>query len=610
MRPSRERPRARSKISFSFALIAAAVTASVLCANSAVATPHDQALSPLTSSHHPTPHAVTPVVRSLAVAALPVGRRVEIAPMVGAATAAPGLTLVAQEQRAVTHAFSMVGVTWAHDTAPRGLVVNLRVRTHGQWGAWTKLLPDPDGPAVSKGSTERDGTVPLWVGPDASGIQVDVYSADGAAPHAIGVDIIDPGTSSFDTAAVGVAPSSPLAAATSTTSTTSTPTASTSPSTTTPTTTSTPTTSTTTTAIKSKNGTFPSIPHIITRKQWGADPSLANACWAPRIARTFKMVFVHHTAGSNNYTEAESAAIVRGIYAYHTQSRGWCDIGYNFLVDKYGNIFEGRRGGIRQAVRGAHAGNYNVATTGISLMGNFDTGYPTLKMKRSLVSLISWRMGTAYHGAYGKAFVYNAWFKRISGHRDAMATSCPGNHVYSWLPRLRQLVSARLGNYRSPIEKTWLAAGGPSSSFGTVHVGERGSGPGHVTTFNGGRGYSYRNQPAFLFRRGPILSRYLAVGQMQSQLGYPSSSIWVYKKVHGQGAAFRGGRIYWSPTTGGRVLLGGPVLTRYVQVFAARGKLGFPVSPVYQTKSGNRARFQHGSISYNSSTGKTTVSYT
>src|SRR5207342_1405298 len=149
-------------------------------------------------------------------------------------------------------------------------------------------------------------------------------------------------------------------------------------------------------------------------------------CWDPKYGHTFKAVVVHHTAGSNDYTRAESAAIVRGVYAYHTQSRGWCDIGYNFLIDRFGTVFEGRDGGIRRPVRGAHAGDYNVNTTGISLMGNFDTVDPTHAMKDSLVRMISWRLGAAYHRAYGHPFVFDHRIARISGHRDVMSTACPG----------------------------------------------------------------------------------------------------------------------------------------------------------------------------------------
>jgi len=115
------------------------------------------------------------------------------------------------------------------------------------------------------------------------------------------------------------------------------------------------------------------LPRIITRQQWGADESLSDACWEPIHAEAVQAAFLHHTAGSNSYSEYSSAAVVRGVYAYHTQSRGWCDIGHNVLVDRYGNIFEGRDGGIRKPVRGAHAGQVNSGTTGVSLMGTSST---------------------------------------------------------------------------------------------------------------------------------------------------------------------------------------------------------------------------------------------
>ena len=72
---------------------------------------------------------------------------------------------------------------------------------------------------------------------------------------------------------------------------------------------------------------------------------------------------MHHTATSNSYSPAQSASIVRGIYVYYIQGRGYCDIGYNFLVDRYGIIFEGRYGGVDRGVIGAHATNFNTGTT-------------------------------------------------------------------------------------------------------------------------------------------------------------------------------------------------------------------------------------------------------
>jgi uncharacterized protein with LGFP repeats len=322
------------------------------------------------------------------------------------------------------------------------------------------------------------------------------------------------------------------------------------------------------------------------------------------------MVFVHHTASSNHYTAAQAPSIVRGIYAFHTQSRGWCDIAYNFLVDRYGNIYEGRRGGITRPVRGAHAGDYNLNTTGIALVGNFTKAHPTRAMKHSLVQLIAWRMGTAYHGAYGHPRVHGSRFKRISGHRDAMSTSCPGNSVYAWLPTLRQRVATRLGNYVSPIEARWDKLGGPHSDLGPVRVGEQRENGGHHTTFQTGRMYSSRRGGVHTLYKGAVLAKYLHIGETDSDLGYPASNLHSIVSGKGSSATFLGGRIFASRASGTTVLVRSAILKRYVALGSAAGRLGFPTVPVHTTKTGSLARFQHGTIAWDPKRHRTVVTYT
>jgi uncharacterized protein with LGFP repeats len=348
------------------------------------------------------------------------------------------------------------------------------------------------------------------------------------------------------------------------------------------------------------------MPTIVTRQQWGADESLGDACWAPRYGTAFKAVFVHHTAGSNTYTRRESASVVRGIYAYHTQSRGWCDIGYNFLVDRYGTVYEGRAGGIRKAVRGAHAGDYNVNSTGISLMGDFTSTYPTKAMRRALISLVTWRLGVAYHTGSGRARINGRIFNRISGHRDAMSTSCPGQRVYDWLPTLRSKVDNRLDHFTSVIKRHWLQGGGDLSRLGPVRVGEVAANGGRHTTFRRGRTY-FKDGVLRTLRTGPFLTAYLDGGETNGVLGYPRSH--VQTPGHGMAAEFEGGNLYWSPKTDSRILVRGPVLRRYRHLDEAKGPLGFPETRIRMKKSGSKARFQHGTITFHASTRQTTVSF-
>ncbi len=194
-------------------------------------------------------------------------------------------------------------------------------------------------------------------------------------------------------------------------------------------------------------------PRIISRAEWGA-----AACGAPRFGATYGTVqaaFVHHTVNANDYAPQDSAAIVRAICRYHRNTKGWRDVGYNFLVDRYGQIFEGREGGIDQAVIGAQAQGYNSVSTGVANVGTFTGDAQTPAAVRAMAELLAWKLtlhGTPVEGQVtvlsrgGESNRYPAGtpvtFERISGHRDADATTCPGNALYAQLPELRGLAAA------------------------------------------------------------------------------------------------------------------------------------------------------------------------
>jgi len=210
-------------------------------------------------------------------------------------------------------------------------------------------------------------------------------------------------------------------------------------------------------------------PTIITRSEWGANERIRRA--PPRYADNVHVAIVHHTAGSNSYTAAQSAGIVRAIYLYHVQGNGWNDIGYNFLVDKYGQIFEGRYGGITRAVIGAHAMGFNVGTVGVAVIGNYSSATLTPAARAALVSLLAWRLDLAHvdplsrvvrvstgNPRYpaGTAVTLNA----ISGHRDTYPTSCPGSSLYAQLPAIRRAVArSGLPKIYEPVASG--AVGGP-----------------------------------------------------------------------------------------------------------------------------------------------------
>jgi uncharacterized protein with LGFP repeats len=181
-----------------------------------------------------------------------------------------------------------------------------------------------------------------------------------------------------------------------------------------------------------------SRPAIYSRAQWGADESLRDGFAGYGEIRA---AFVHHTVNTNDYTRADVPAILRGIYAYHTQSQGWSDIGYNFLVDRFGRIWEGRWGGIRRPVIGAHTLGYNDESFAMSAIGNFDLTDPTREMLRAYKRLFAWKLDL--YGVDGDAFttIDGVRLRTISGHRDVGATACPGQNLYAQIPKIRARVA-------------------------------------------------------------------------------------------------------------------------------------------------------------------------
>ena len=165
-------------------------------------------------------------------------------------------------------------------------------------------------------------------------------------------------------------------------------------------------------------------PVIVTRSEWGADESLRNA--APSYSPV-KMAFVHHTASGNVYSRDDAPALVRGIYAYHTKSLHWNDIAYNFLVDRFGNVYEGRYGGVSRGVVGAHVYGFNTGSTGVSVMGTFTDEAPPAEAVAALQRLLAWKLavhgldpqGTARLTCGAGGQVRRRRHGRVPGHRRA-----------------------------------------------------------------------------------------------------------------------------------------------------------------------------------------------
>ena len=187
---------------------------------------------------------------------------------------------------------------------------------------------------------------------------------------------------------------------------------------------------------------------MLYRKDWKADERLRSG--DPTYNRVLKQVHVHHTVNANDYRREDVAAIIRGIYAYHTQSLGWDDLGYNFLVDRFGRAWKGRAGRAGRLVRGAHTLGFNDTSTGIAAIGNFETARPTPAMLQTIAELAAWKLDKANVRPAGTVLVRSTGGDRhragtiaalpaIDGHRDTSRTACPGRHLYAELPRIRQL---------------------------------------------------------------------------------------------------------------------------------------------------------------------------
>ena len=202
-------------------------------------------------------------------------------------------------------------------------------------------------------------------------------------------------------------------------------------------------------------------PAIMPRSGWNADEKIKRG--TPSFAPALRLALVHHTAGANGYTAAQSPAIVRAIQLYHVKGNGWNDIGYNFLVDRFGQVFEGRYGGIERNVVGAHAEGFNTGSVGVAVLGEYGSLPVTQKARDALAALLAWRLDVAHvDPATTLSFISggNARFpaglpvflRTVSGHRDTGFTDCPGNALYGLLTTLAGDVSRRgLPKLYSPL---------------------------------------------------------------------------------------------------------------------------------------------------------------
>ena len=309
--------------------------------------------------------------------------------------------------------FSMVGFD-----LPPGAEVEFRTSVDGHdWSDWTHVHADVDegpDPGSPEAADDSNFSPPVWVG-DTGFIQTRVA---GASTRDVAVELID-ATGASRSLTQRTVDAVRAAFATSATP-----------------------------AVAS-----PGQPRIVTRAEWGANESWRDG--TPNYSSRVRFGVVHHTAGTNNYTQSEAKAVVRGVYAYHTKSRGWSDIGYQFLIDKFGTIYEGRYGGITKGVMGAHAGGFNTSSFGVSLMGDYAKADTTAAQFESLADLLAWKfelhhidpLGTLYRTSAGSSRYSSGTvvkLNNLSGHRDVSSTTCPAGG-YKLLPALRQEIVERSG---------------------------------------------------------------------------------------------------------------------------------------------------------------------
>ena len=337
------------------------------------------------------PHPVSPHVADVALSPLPAVQGV-----------------VADTGTRTTKPFTLVGAAWHTGTLPKSATIQLRTRQAGHWSSWSPLsLPDggpDDGSQDARAAAAHHVTAtdPLWVGP-SDGVQARVVNATGAPtamPRDLHVVLVNGGSSGAD---ANPGPARPFGAA--------------------------------------MAEAAQAQPTIYTRAQWGADESIrTRACpKGPDYSSTIKMGFIHHTDGPNGYTAAQVPSIIRSIYAYHVESNGWCDVGYNFLVDRFGRIWEGRYGGITKAVIGAHTGGFNTDSFGVSMIGTYSSVSPSAALLSGVENVFAWKLGMYYRDPMAKTTLVAAsfsgsryakgttvTFNTISGHRDADKTTCPG----------------------------------------------------------------------------------------------------------------------------------------------------------------------------------------
>lgn len=306
--------------------------------------------------------------------------------------------------------FSTMGVLF--DDEPSEPVLVRTRAADGRWGDWRELGvevdegPDADS-AEAKAAGSRFGSEPIWVG-DATGYELNLAPGDASGAE---VALVREEERRIVTEATPVA-----------------------------------------------GAAMPRSFDIRDRSAWGAVPPSPSISYGS----TIDLAVVHHSVSSNDYSAAQVPGVIRGIQAYHMQGRGWSDIAYNFVVDRFGGVWEGRAGSLDGPTIGAHAAGFNTNSVGVVVLGDYVATNPTAAAVESVSRVIGWKLAThgtnpvgsvtrvAGTGSTKFAPGTTVQVPRVVGHGDVGATSCPGS------------ISASLGHIRNRAQDwanwSWAAS--------------------------------------------------------------------------------------------------------------------------------------------------------
>lgn len=322
-----------------------------------------------------------------------------------------------------TDAFGLVGII-AEEALDPDIQIVVRVREDDVWTDWIALvvsdhLPDPGSPEA------RDvvhGTEPL-MSSEADAYQVRIDTPGGVEPEGLELVLVDNPVDDAD-AQLLQARTLPISTA--------------------------------------EAGAWSApMPSIVTRAEWGADETMRRS--GAKFGSTIKAGFVHHTASSSKYRPDQGAQQVRNLYAWFTKGRKYSDMAYNFLVDRYGRIYEGRGGGMDQPVVGAHTAGFNEETFAVSAIGNYQSSRPEpaelAAVTESVASVVAWKLAMHHRDPNGTTALVSAsgsgtsrhpagstaTAQIVGGHGDIGSTQCPGRFLSAQLPTIRSAATAKIG---------------------------------------------------------------------------------------------------------------------------------------------------------------------